>query len=154
MQCLLIFIALVFTHSRRSGSVHPRSETTRLSPLEFVYTLGKLYRRAKAVHSALEIPYARFRMQATRQLGINADIPAADLARALKNRLRYKNDAMEELFMEIESALREPELMEARALALVQKLNQHSMNLKSISLGRQETTAHADSVPRAHARTN
>src|SRR6266481_3748158 len=154
LQCLLIFIALVFTYSRRSGPVRPWSEASRLSPLEFVHTLGKLYRRAKAVHSALEIPYARFRMQATRQLGINVDIPAAELARALKSRLRYTNDALEELFMEIESALREPELTEARALALVQKLNQHSMNLKSISLGRQETTAHADSVPRAHARTN
>ena len=44
--------------------------SSRLSPLEFVQTLGKLYRRANAVHSALEIPYARFRMLATRQLGI------------------------------------------------------------------------------------
>ncbi len=154
LQCLMVFLALIFTFSRRNGPIHPLAETSRLSPLEFVHTLGKLYRRAKAVHSALAIPYARFRMVATRQLGIRNDIPAPELARALKNRLRYKDNALDDLLQQIETALHNPELSEAWALELVQQLSRHTQNLKLIQLEKQETISHADSVPGAHARTN
>lgn len=153
-QCALVFIALIFTFSRRNGPIHPLPVPSRLSPLEFVNTLGKLYRRANAVHSALEIPYARFRMLATRRLGLNANIPAAELARAVRNRLRYQDDSFETLLQQIEAALHNPELAEADALELVQQLNRHTQNLKLISTERQETTLHADRVSGAHARTN
>jgi uncharacterized protein DUF4350 len=154
LQTLLVFLALIFTFSRRNGPIHPLPQPSRLSPLEFVSTLGKLYRRANAVHSALAIPYARFRAQAARQLGINQDVPAADLARALKNRLRYKDDSLAELLRQIENALRDPELREAQALELVQQLNRHAQNLKLNPMERQETDLHANRVPGAHARTN
>ncbi|MGC2694934.1 MAG: DUF4350 domain-containing protein [Candidatus Angelobacter sp.] len=154
LQCLLVFTALIFTFSRRNGPIHRLMTSSRLSPLEFVHTLGKLYRRANAVHSALAIPYARFRTLATRQLGIHSDISAADLARALKHRLRYKDDNLHELLQLIESALHNPELSEAWALELVQQLNYHTQKLKLIPRQRQETTSYADSVPGAHARTS
>jgi hypothetical protein len=153
-QCVLVFLALIFTFSRRNGPIHPLPEPSRLSPLEFIHTLGKLYRRANAVHSVLAIPYARFRMLTARQLGINHDVPAADLARALQNRLRYKDDTLPELLQQIETALQSPELSEAFALDLVQQLSRHTHNLKTISMERQETNLHADRVPGAHARTN
>lgn len=154
LQTLLVFLALIFTFSRRNGPIHPLPQPSRLSPLEFVSTLGKLYRRANAVHSALAIPYARFRAQAARQLGINQDVSAADLARALKNRLRYKDDSLAELLQQIEDALHNPELREAQALELVQQLNRHAQNLKLNPMERQETDLHANRVPGAHARTN
>lgn len=153
-QCALVFIALIFTFSRRNGPIHPLPEPSRLSPLEFVHTLGKLYRRANAVHSALAIPYARFRMLATRRLGLNADIATADLARAVKSRLRYNDDSLAGLLQQIETALHNPQLAEAYALELAQQLNRHTQNLKLISPERQENTFHADRVPGAHARTN
>jgi hypothetical protein len=153
-QCVLVFLAFIFTFSRRNGPIRPLPEHSRLSPLEFVHTLGKLYRRANAVHSALAIPYARFRALATRQLGIHPDVPVADLARATRSQLRYKDDSFEELLRQIESALHNPELAEAYALELVQQLNQHMQNLKLISMERQETNLHAERVPGAHARTN
>ena len=133
-QCALIFLALIFTFSRRNGPIHPLPEPSRLSPLEFVHTLGKLYRRANATHAALAIPYARFRALAARQLGINQDVPAAELARAVQNRLRYKDDAFEDLLQQIEHALQSPELSEVFALDLVQKLNRYMQNLKLIPL--------------------
>jgi hypothetical protein len=153
-QCLLVFLALMFTFSRRNGPIHPLPEPSRLSPLEFVNTLGKLYRRANAIHSALEIPYARFRMLVTRRLGINADVAAADLALAVKNRLRYKDDSLAALLQQIEDALHNPELKEADALALVQQLDRHTRNLKLITMERQEKHFDADRVTGAHARTN
>jgi len=154
LQTLLVFLALLFTFSRRNGPIHPLPQPSRLSPLEFISTLGKLYRRANAVHSALAIPYARFRAQAARQLGINQDVPADDLARALKNRMRYKDDSLAELLRQIENALHSPELQEAQALELVQQLNQHTQKLKLNPTERQETDLHANRVPGAYARTN
>jgi hypothetical protein len=154
LQALLIFCALIFTFSRRNGPIHPLPQPSRLSPLEFVQTLGKLYRRANAVHSALAIPYARFRAQAARQLGINQDVPAAELARALKHRLRYRDNTLEDLLQQIENALHNPELSEVYVLDLVQQLNRHAQNLKLISTERQETNLHANRVPGAHPRTN
>ena len=154
LQCALVFLALLFTFSRRNGPIHPLPQPSRLSPLEFVHTLGKLYRRANAVHSALAIPYARFRAIAARQLGINPDVPAADLARTVANRLRYQDDSFAELLQQIENALHSPELSEKFALDLVQQLNRHMQKLKMNPLERQETNLHADRVPGAHARTN
>ena len=148
LQCVAVFAALLFTFSRRHGPVHPLAEPPRLSPLEFVHTLGRLYHRANAVHSALEVPYTRFRMLATRQLGLTPDVPAPELAHALKERLRRKDDPLGELLERIETALRQPDLSEERALALARQLAQYSQTLK------QETIAHADSVPGARARTN
>lgn len=153
MQCALVFAALVFTFSRRNGPIHPLAPPARLSPLEFVYTLGKLYRRAKATHAALEVPYSRFRLLATRQLGISPDTSAPDLARAVKSRMRYKENDLSGLLEQIEAALRNPALSEAWALELAQRLSLHTQNLKLIPL-KQETTSHADRVAGAFARTN
>jgi len=154
LQCLVVFVLLLFTFSRRNGPIHPWSEPVRLSPLEFVHTLGNLYRRANATHSALEVPYIRFRTLATRQLGIKTDVPAADLARAVRSRLGYKDDDLDKLLQQIESALYDPVLAEARALELVQQLSRHVQNLKLIPQERQENTSHAGSLPSARARTN
>ena len=154
LQCALIFLALIFTFSRRNGPIHPLPQPSRLSPLEFVHTLGKLYRRANAVHSVLAIPYARFRALAARQLGISQDVPAPELARSVQNRLRYKNDEFAELLQQIENALQSPSLSEVFALDLVQKLSRHMQNLRMIPMERQETNLHADRVTGAHARTN
>ncbi len=154
LQCLLIFAALLFTFSRRSGPIHPLPEPSRLSPLEFVHTLGRLYHRAHAAHSALAVPYARFRAMATRQLGISPDVPAPELARALKARLRSSDHTLDQLLEQVENALRSPELSEKWALELAQQLAHRTQDLKLISLTTQETTAHADSVAGAHARTN
>ncbi len=154
LQFLVLFALLVFTYSRRNGPIHPWGEPVRLSPLEFVHTLGNLYRRANATHSALEVPYTRFRVLATRQLGIKTNVSTSDLARAVCNHLGYKDDALDKLLQQIETALYDPGLMEARALELVQQLSHHMQNLKLIPLERQENISHAGSLPRASARTN
>ena len=106
------------------------------------------------------IPRWRFPMRGSArkrrgQLGINQDVPAADLARALKNRLRYKDDSLAELLQQIENALHNPELREAEALELAQQLNRHAQgvhahNPKLNPMERQETDLHANRVPGAH----
>ena len=154
LQCVLVFVAMIFTFSRRNGPIHPLPEPSRLSPLEFVHTLGRLYHRAHAAHSALQVPYLRFRALATRQLGISPDVSAAELARALNARLRSRDNTLDELLAQIENALRSPELQEKQALDLAQQLARRTQELKLIPPDQQENTAHADSLAGAHARTN
>lgn len=133
VQAGLVVVALLLTYSRRNGPIYPPDERPRLSPLEFVETLGGLYRRAHATRVALEVPYARFRMMAARHLGMKVDVPTADLARALRHRLGYKDDNLHDLLLSIETALYDPGLQESTALELVQQLNFHVQQLRLIS---------------------
>ncbi|HWX54196.1 MAG TPA: DUF4350 domain-containing protein [Verrucomicrobiae bacterium] len=152
VQCGIVLLALLFTHSRRNGPIRAWNEPTRLSPLEFVTTLGNLYRRAHAVQTALDVPYARFRSQTIRQLGLRADVSAGDLARSIRSRLGYKDPGLEKTLVAIEASKRGTELSEEQALELVQQLSRHAYNLKFIASEEQEIALHADSVPGTHAR--
>lgn len=154
MQGGLVVLAMLLTYSRRNGPIYPADSPSRLSPLEFVETLGGLYRRAHATQLALEVPYTRFRMLAARQLGLKNDVPAADLARALRSRPDYQGESLEDLRLRIEAAMYDPELQEAQALELVQQLNFHARRLRLISFEQQEIVSHANSVQSAHSRTN
>lgn len=132
LQCGLVILALLLTFSRRNTPVYPLGDPPRLSPLEFVHTLGGLYRRAKANHAALEVAHSRFRALATRKLGLPSAISADDLTRALRNRMGYKDESLPKLLKSIESSLQASELKEERSLKLTQELNQHMLNLKLI----------------------
>jgi Domain of unknown function (DUF4350) len=132
VQCLLLAMALILTYSRRNSPIYPPDSPPRLSPLEFVHTLGGLYRRAHATRSALEIPYNRFRMLAARQLGLKPDVEAALLALALRKRTGSKDKGLEELLNEIETTLRYGDPKEEQVLKLLQELNRHMQDLKLI----------------------
>jgi Domain of unknown function (DUF4350) len=153
-QGALAALALLLTYSRRNGPIYPADSPSRLSPLEFVETLGGLYRRAHVTRAALEVPYMRFRTLAARQLGLKTDIAAPELARAIRNRLGYKDDSLQDLLVRIETALYDPELQEAAALEMVQHLHSYARRLQLISFEQQEIVSHANRVPGAHARTN
>ena len=148
VQCFLLLGALLLAYSRRSLPIHPAEEKSRLSPLEFVETLGGLYRRARANRAALEVPYLRFRTIAARRLGFKPDIAAEDLARALRSRLGYKDESLAGLLRRIEAALAQDEPAEATVLNLTQELNRHTQNLKFV----QENFTHGERVPGPQAR--
>lgn len=129
-QCVLVFIALVLTFGRRNAPIRPVSESSRLSPLEFVHTLGSLYRRADATRTALEVPYKRFRTQLVRRLGLRNDASSEELLDAARNRLGYRDPDFETTLKEVMNGLQDPDIKEAQVLELVQKLNRHVQNLK------------------------
>ena len=52
LQLIIVSLAVLLTFSRRSGPVFPAVGEVRLSPLEFVSTLGGLYQRAGAASVA------------------------------------------------------------------------------------------------------
>src|SRR5258708_29910127 len=82
------------TFARRNGPVRRAYETPRLSPLEFVETLGNLYRRARFAGDGIEVPYTRFKLFVTRRLGLPGGLSAKELARAVHDRLGYKDQGL------------------------------------------------------------
>ncbi len=151
LQCGFLFAAVLFTYSRRNLPIHPAPEPSRLSPLEFVETLGNLYRQAKATRAALEVPYQRFRTAAARRLGLRPDISNTRLVDSLRNRMGYKDPSLETVLGKIENALDSGEPAEKTVLELVRELNRHMHNLKLLP---EETFIHGNRVPGTEPRTS
>ena len=69
LQIALLMLALMFTFSRRSGPIVQPAAVSRLSPLEFVETMGGLYQRAHAAPIAVAAAYRLLRLELIRRLG-------------------------------------------------------------------------------------
>ncbi|MGH9603111.1 MAG: DUF4350 domain-containing protein [Terriglobales bacterium] len=127
-QLGLLAVAVVITFSRRSGPLRTPAAESRLSPLEFVETLGGLYARAHAAPAAVEIAHQRFRYLLGKRLGLPPDTPAAELARSAHERLGAEE---RELHQTLErAAAGEFDLTDQQALALVQQFHQHAEEME------------------------
>jgi len=131
-QAGLFLFAVLFTFSRRSGPVRPLIEPSRLSPLEFVETLGGLYQGAHATQVALEVSYQRFQYLLAKRLGLQGQPTAAEMAYAAKQRLRYDRKDFAPTLARCENAVGDPGLREKEALGMVQALNDYSRDLELI----------------------
>lgn len=88
-QIGLIALAVLFTFSRRSGPIAAPAAVSRLSPLEFVETMGGLYQHAGAASGAVEVSYRRVRLELSRRLGLPAAVSDPELAQAAAERLGF-----------------------------------------------------------------
>jgi len=130
VQIGLIAAAVVFTFSRRSGPVYKPALVSRLSPLEYVDTLGGLYQHAKAGAAPVVVSLQRLRYLLTRQLALPTDTPDAELAHAAEERLGWKNFESEQLLTHANAATRAEKLPSKEALDLVQKLEAYAARLE------------------------
>lgn len=128
-QLLLIAVAVVLTFSRRSGPLVPLLPQSRLSPLEFVETLGNVFRRAQSTHVAVEIAFQRFRQVAARRLGIRGTSSASDIVDALSQRGIRLSESTAGLVRASESAANDASLTEKAALQYVQALNEATQTM-------------------------
>ena len=129
LQIGVIAFALLFTYSRRSGPIYTPAEVSRLSPLEYVETLGGLYERAGATSSAVAISHQRFRSLLTRQLGLPSTTPDPELGKAAEQRLGWKEAGIADLLQRAAEASREAKLPRSEGLDLVQKLERNAAKL-------------------------
>jgi Domain of unknown function (DUF4350) len=134
----LLLLAVLFTFSRRSGPVRPLVETSRLSPLEFVETLGGLYQSAQANQVALEVSYQRFQYLLKKRLGLAGQPDAAEMARAISQRRHYDRADFAVTLARCERGVGDPVLREKEAIELVQALNDYSRDLELIPLAREK----------------
>jgi hypothetical protein len=123
-QLALIALAVVLTHSRRSGPLVPVTAPSRGSPLEFVETLAGVFRRARSTQVALEIAFQRFRQVAARRLGIRGTSNASEIVDAMLNLGIRVSESTANLLRQSEAAIGDDTLTERNALAFVRALNE------------------------------
>ena len=138
LQVTLLALAVLATFSRRSGPICKPAPDVRLSPLEFVNTLGGLYENAGSASVALDICYQRFRYWLTRRLGVANNISIADLESAVRDRWGAKDDHFAAILRRCESAKIDPYLHGPEALHLVQELDEYAVRWKLFQAGRKE----------------
>jgi len=126
-QLGLFAAAVLFTFSRRSGPLVPLFVERRLSPLEFVRTLGSLYQRAGAAPIAVDIAYQRFRFALASRLGMAGNAPADDLERASRERWTLDRD-FGDVLRACEAA--DSKLTAPQALKLNQSLHDYATQLE------------------------
>lgn len=137
-QFLLLGLAVVATFSRRSGPVCKPVTDVRLSPIEFVQTLGGLYENAGIASVAVDICYQRFRYWLTRRLGVASNVSVEDLTRAVRERWSFTDDQFATTLRRCESAKNDPYLHGPVALHLVQELDKFANRLKLFQGARKE----------------
>jgi len=120
-----IFVLLAF--ARRSGPLYAPAPVSRLSPLEFVDTLGDLYRRAHAGSAAVRVAYLRFRTQLVRRLALAPSISNQRLDFAVRERLGWKQPGLMETLQRAEKATRASQVPGAEALKIVQALEHYEI---------------------------
>ncbi|MBV8821035.1 MAG: DUF4350 domain-containing protein [Acidobacteriaceae bacterium] len=118
-QFALLVAAILFTFSRRWGPIVAAPVVSRLSPLEFVDTLGGLYERAGATQVAVAVAARNLRGKLARQLALPASTSDSELATAAGLRLGWNG---EELRTALERASATERMRGAQALELVQQL--------------------------------
>jgi Domain of unknown function (DUF4350) len=138
LQMALLGLAVVATFSRRSGPLSVPVTDVRLSPLEFVQTLGGLYENAGTASVAVDICYQRFRYWLTRRLGVANNISIHDLESAVRDRFATRDERFGAILRRCESAKSDPYLGEAEALQLVQELDQYASRWKLFESRRKE----------------
>ena len=131
-QLALIAVVVVLTFSRRSGPLVPLMQESRLSPLEFVETLGSVFRRARSTHVAVEIAFQRFRQIAVRRLGIRVTSSAGEIVETMAHHGIRLPESSARLVRDSEMAANDATLTEAAALQYVRALNTaiHAMDPK------------------------
>jgi hypothetical protein len=126
-QLALVAVFVLLAFGRRSGPLYAPAAVSRLSPLEFVDTLGDLYRRASAGSAAVRVAYQRFRTQLLRRLALAPSISNIQLDAAVRERLGWKQPGFMDILQRAEKATRERDIPGSAALKIVQALEHYEV---------------------------
>ncbi|MGC4051279.1 MAG: hypothetical protein QM757_18125 [Paludibaculum sp.] len=130
-QCAFAAVIALFAFSRRSGPVVQPVIESRLSPLEFVDTLGGLYERAGAASLAVGAAYRQLRLQLTQRLALPGNLEDARLAEASSQRLGWDQSDLAAALQQAAELRHIERLSPNDALALVRKLEEYSLRLSA-----------------------
>jgi hypothetical protein len=126
-QLALVAVFVLLAFARRNGPLYAPAAVSRLSPLEFVDTLGDLYRRASAGSAAVRVAYQRFRMQLVRRLALAPSISNMQLDAAVRERLGWKQPGLMDTLQRAEKAARASDVPGSDALKIVQALEHYEV---------------------------
>lgn len=120
---------IILTFARRSGPIRPMTRESRLSPLEFVATLGALYQRKGEAAGALEIAFSHFRFLLSRKLGIPLSAATPDVVERVERRSGGAIPNFAGTIEEISQALKLHTVTESKALAWIGDLHDFAARL-------------------------
>jgi hypothetical protein len=129
-QFAIVFLAILATFSRRQGPISPPARPSRLSPLEFVETLGDLYCSVHAGSAAVRIADQRLRFQLSRQLGLPANATNANLASGAAMSLAWDQQEFSATLVRADRAMHAAKLKDAETLQIVQELYDYGSRLE------------------------
>jgi len=143
LQLGIVCIVLLITFSRRNSPIVPLVQDARLSPFEFVETLGNVFHRAQGRQVAVEIASGRFRQIAARRLGLGGHASGPDIARAMRQHGLELTGEIENAILSSGDAVSNLDLSEKSAIGYVRHLNQASALIGSGAGGRKEKASDA-----------
>jgi hypothetical protein len=130
VQMSALGLLFFFTFGRRSGPVRLPPVVSRLSPLEFVDTLGGLYERAGAEPAVVGFVYQQFRATLSRQLRLSASANDAELADAVEGRLGWQQSGLKPTMARALVASRARKVAPEEALSLIRELGRYEEQLR------------------------
>jgi len=128
-QLAIVCLVVLLTHARRSGPIIPPVRESRLSPLEFVRTLGSLYERAGASSVAVEAADRRARFWLARRFGVSARASSSEMASAIARRMGRDTSALAAALASCEAGSAPGRLDDQGALAIVRALADETRSL-------------------------
>jgi hypothetical protein len=129
VQIAVLGLIVFLTFGRRSGPVVLPPVVSRLSPLEFVDTLGGLYERAGAEPAVVGFVYLRFRATLARQLRVSSSASDGELADAVHGRLGWKESGLKTTMARALVASRARKVAPEEALGLIRELERYEEQL-------------------------
>ena len=129
-QLGVLFLFVLLTYSRRYGTIRMPGKSSRLSPLEFVDTLGDLYTSAHAGSAAVRVAYQRLRFQLSKQLGLTSNATIAELARTANQTLGWHEQELVGTLARADRNSRTLDVSDDEALEIVQDLHEYTARLE------------------------
>jgi hypothetical protein len=123
LQLAVLMLVLLVTYSRRSGPVVSLPVVSRLSPLEFVESMGAVFRKAQSPQIAVEIALERLQQVAARRLGMRAKADTGEITRLMVERGYTQDMQLESKLSAAQQAASDYELKEKAAVEHVREIN-------------------------------
>jgi hypothetical protein len=124
LQFLILIAAVLFSRGRTFAATWKPQPQSRLSPLEFVQTLGGLYERAKATSVPVSVAYRDLRLRLSRRLGFQPDVADTVLAGSAHSRLQWDEQELRKLLDRAQRGAEGGRIPKRAALEIVKQLNE------------------------------
>ena len=123
LQLGLLMLVLLVSYARRSGPLVSLPVVSRLSPLEFVESMGAVFHKAQSPQIAVEIAVERLQQVAALRLGIRAQAEAGEIARTMVERGYTQDQDLAAKLGAAQQAASDYELKEKAALKHVREVS-------------------------------
>lgn len=139
LQGGIICVMLVMAFGRRTGPTRMPVVESRLSPLEFVETLGALYQSAGAASGAVATVWERFRYLVCTRLGLPRTANVRQMYDAARERLGWTEPGFFEAMQTAERASMDVSLSSKDALRIVESIEHYAGLLELNRTGNEGT---------------